>query len=30
MREFLERFEFYDQNLEFFYGLAVAVVLLFF
>lgn len=29
MREFLERFEFYDQNLEFFYGLAVAVVLLF-
>ncbi len=28
MREFLHRFEFYDPELDFFYGLAVAVIAL--
>ena len=28
MREFLQQFEFYDQELDFFYGLAVAVIAL--
>ena len=28
MREFLQRFEFYDPELDFFYGLAVAVTVL--